>query len=95
MKPATILIIFILLFLPFQPAAAKKPAQNEIRITASEVDDANDIEEAIRRATGEGSHEGSVVLDGRNGAFVFTDRDKSINIFVSELTMRGENNATI
>ena len=83
MKPATILIIFILLFLPFQPAAA------------SEVDDANDIEEAIRRATGEGSHEGSVVLDGRNGAFVFTDRDKSINIFVSELTMRGENNATI
>jgi hypothetical protein len=69
--------------------------QNAITLTADQLDSADDIEAAIKRATAEGTRPGTVILDGRNGAFVFTGDDRSLNIFVSNLTLRGVNQAVI
>lgn len=69
--------------------------QNTITLTADQVDSADDIEAAIKRATAEGTRPGTVILDGRNGAFVFTGADRSLNIFVSNLTLRGVNQGVI
>jgi nitrous oxidase accessory protein NosD len=95
MKLATIFTVFVLLLFPFEIASAKKPDKNEIRLTADQVAGANDIEAAIIKATENGTHPGTVILDGKNGPFVFTAPDKSLNIFVSSLTVRGENEAAI
>jgi hypothetical protein len=95
MKLTTILTILVLLLLPFDAASAKKPAKNEIRLTADQVSGANDIEAAIISATDMGTHQGTVILDGRNGPFLYTAPDKSLNIFVSSLNLRGENHAAI
>lgn len=77
--------------IPFNPESV----QNEITLTADQVDSAVDIEAAIKRATTDGARPGTVILDGRNGAFVFTGADRSLNIFVSNLTLRGVNQAVI
>jgi hypothetical protein len=69
--------------------------QNTITLTADQLDSADDIEAAIKRATAEGTRPGTVILDGRKGAFVFTGDDRSLNIFVSNLTLRGLNEAVI
>ncbi len=68
---------------------------NTIALTADQVQGANDLEGAIIRATAEGTKPGTVILDGQNGPFVFTGPDKSVNIFVSNLTLRGVNRAVI
>jgi hypothetical protein len=69
--------------------------QNVETLTANQVIGANDIEAAIKRATADGTRPGTVILDGRNGAFVYTVDDRSINIFVSNLTLLGVNQAVI
>jgi len=96
MKPAIISLVFVLLLLPLQPVSAGWDSkQAVITLTADQVDGANDIEAAIISATAEGARSGTVILDGRNGAFIFTDIDRSLNIFVSNLTLRGVNRAMI
>jgi nitrous oxidase accessory protein NosD len=95
MKLATCFLIFVLLFIPFQSASAQGQAQTVITLTANQVDSADDIEAAIIRATAHGAHPGTVILDGRNGHFVFTGDDQSLNIFVSNLVLRGLNGAVI
>jgi hypothetical protein len=68
---------------------------NVITLTSDLIDSADDIEAAIKRATVEGTRPGTVILDGRKGPFVFTGDDRSLNIFVSNLTLRGVNQAVI
>ncbi len=92
---ARFLLIFSVL-IPFQLASAQTGfTPNVITLTASQVNSAVDIESAIRSATGEGTRLGIVVLDGREGAFHLTGDDRSINIFVSNLILRGVNRAAI
>jgi hypothetical protein len=69
--------------------------QNLETLTADQIVGANDIEAAIQRATKEGTRPGTVILDGRKGPFIYTVDDRSINIFVSNLTLRGVNQAVI
>ena len=81
---------------PYPPESAEGGAeQNTITLTANQLDSADDIEAAIKDATAEGTRPGTVILDGRNGDFVFTGDDRSLNIFVSNLTLRGVNHAVI
>lgn len=91
----TCFLIFVVLAIPFQPASAKNMSKTAVIVSAEEVDGANDIEAAIIEATAGGTHSGVVILDGESGAFVFTDADRSLNIFVSNLILRGMNNAVI
>jgi hypothetical protein len=95
MKLLTFLTLLFVLLVPFQAAEAKKPGVEVIRLTARQVAGANDIESAILRATSWGRHPGSVILDGSQGPFVFTAPDKSLNIFVSGISLRGEHNAIL
>jgi hypothetical protein len=95
MKTMTFFLIFIVLAIPFQPASAKNTSKTAVIVSAEEVDGANDIEAAIIEATAGGTRPGVVILDGGSGAFIFTDVDRSLNIFVSDLTLRGLNNAVI
>ena len=96
MKPAACFLVFALLLSPFltSPAAASAPP-NLIILTADQVQGAMDIEMAINDATQFGSRPGTVILDGRHGPFVYTTDDRSLNIFVSNLTLRGQNGAQI
>lgn len=82
--------------LPIQAAVlAGGDGPNRVTLSASQVQGANDIEAAINRATASGTRPGTVILDGRQGPFAFTDLDRSLNLFVSDLTLRGVNNALI
>jgi len=69
--------------------------QNVETLTANQVVGAQDIEAAIKRVTAGGTRPGMVILDGQKGAFVYTVDDRSINIFVSNLTLLGVNHAAI
>jgi hypothetical protein len=81
---------------PYPPESEDGGAeQNTITLTADQLDSADDIEAAIKRATADGTRPGTVILDGRNGAFVFTGLDRSLNIFLSNLTLRGVSQAVI
>ena len=93
MKPIPILLVFILLLLPFQPAQAD--GEDTVTLTADQVSGAMDIELAIARATADGTRPGTLILDGAAGAFVFTSDDRSINIAVSNLQLLGANFAVI
>jgi parallel beta-helix repeat protein len=95
MKLATYFLIFVLLIVPFQSASAKSLAKNVITLTPGEVDSADDIEAAMISITANGTRPGTVILDGQDGAFIFTGDDRSLNIFVSSLTLRGVNQAVI
>jgi hypothetical protein len=95
MNLITCFVAFAIIAIPFQPISAKPLVRNEVVITASGVDGANDIEAAIIDATAGGTRPGTVILDGVDGAFVFTNPDKSLNIFVSNLTLRGINQAIL
>jgi hypothetical protein len=96
MKSTIRFLLFILLLVPLQPINADwGTKQNVITLTADQVDSADDIEAAIIRATAQGARPGMVILDGRNGAIVFTGEDRSLNIFVSNLTLRGVNQAMV
>jgi hypothetical protein len=95
MKLATCFLILVLFIAPFQSASAKSFENNKVTLTATDVDSADDIEAAIKNITANGSRPGTVILDGQNGAFVFTGEDRSLNIFVSNLTLSGVNRAWI
>ena len=88
-------LIFGLLTGLAQPGWALGAGKNVITLTADQVDSADDIEAAIIKVTAQGTRPGTVILNGRKGAFVFTGDDKSLNLFVSDLTIRGENQAVI
>lgn len=68
---------------------------NTVVITASQVAGANDIEYAIEVATQNGTRPGTVILDARDGDFVYTGADRSINIYSPGVTLRSENGARI
>jgi nitrous oxidase accessory protein NosD len=92
MKSLTILIACVLLLAPLsQTNAAGGVAPGTIVLTADMVQDAIDIEAAIIQATGGGARPGIVILDGRGGPFEYAPQaeDVDINIFVSDLTLRG------
>ena len=61
-----------------------------VTLTKDDVASARDIEAAIVTATNFGSEAGVVILDGSSGAFTYTEPDKSINIFVSNLDSAGK-----
>jgi hypothetical protein len=67
--------------------------QNVITLTAQNVTSAIDIESAVRTVTANGTRPGTLLLDGRYGPFVYSGDDRSINIFYSNLTFRGINEA--
>jgi cyanophycinase-like exopeptidase len=93
----TIRFLFIVsMLIPFQLFSTQmglRPTQ--VILTASQVTSAVDIEIAINSATANGTRAGTVILDGREGPFLLTADDKSVNIFVSNLTLRGLNGAVI
>ena len=95
MKLVTSILMLVLLLTPIQPAFAARPGANTVTLTASQVDGANDIEAAILEATAGGTRPATVILDGSKGPFVFTDEDRSLNLFVSDLILRGKNNAVL
>lgn len=95
MKLATFSLILVLLFVPFQSTSCASITKNVITLTAGQVDSADDIEAAIIRVTAKDTRPGTIILDGRNGAFVFSGADRSLNIFVSNLVLRGVNQAVI
>ncbi|MCU0485544.1 MAG: right-handed parallel beta-helix repeat-containing protein [Anaerolineales bacterium] len=95
MKLVTSILLLILLLAPVQPAFAARPGANTVTLTASQVDGANDIEAAIIQATADGKRPGTVILDGSEGPFVYTDLDRSLNLWISNLTLRGINNAIL
>ncbi|MCD6061089.1 MAG: Periplasmic copper-binding protein (NosD) [Moraxellaceae bacterium] len=66
-----------------------------VTLTRNDVSSALDIETAINSATNFGTTSGTVILDGRQGEFVYSGPDRSINIAVSRLTLRGVHGATI
>jgi hypothetical protein len=66
-----------------------------VTLTANDVSGAPDIEAAIVSATNNGSEPGTVILDCSEGPFTYTDPDRSINISVSDLTLRGKKGAVI
>jgi len=76
-------------------ARTYQPADDRVVLTGEQVTSAGDIESAIQRATARGTRPGEVILDGRAGPFTFTGSDRSINIFHSNLTLRGINQAVI
>jgi hypothetical protein len=66
-----------------------------VTLTSADVTSALDIDAAIQSATANGTEPGIVTLDGSAGAFEYTNGDRSINIGVSDLTLRGTNLARI
>jgi hypothetical protein len=68
---------------------------NVVVISAAQVTGANDIEFAIEVATDNGTRPGTVILDARDGDFVYTGADRSINIYSAGVTLRSENGARI
>jgi hypothetical protein len=95
MKLAIGILVLVISFVPFQTASAASLEQDTVTLTAGEVDSADDIEAAIIMATESGTRPGTVILDGQDGAFIFTGDDRSLNIFVSSLILRGMNQAEI
>lgn len=81
--------------IPLRPSAEWEGDPNSITLTAGQVNSAVDIEAAIKEATAEGTRAGTVILDGRDGPFVFLGDDRTINIFVSNLSLVGVNQAVI
>ncbi len=74
---------------------ADQPNPATITLTADQVTGAMDIEMTINVATANGTRPGTVILDGSKGPFNLITDDRSINIFVSDLILRGTNNAIL
>jgi hypothetical protein len=93
------LLIFLLFILPFIPAhitsAAASTPPTTVILTSAQVTSAVDIEAAIIRATAQGTRPGMVILDGKEGPFILSGPDRSLNIFVSNLTLRGVHSAIL
>ena len=95
MKRIIFFLIIVLPFIPLQSVFADSQTPSTITLTAGQVSSAVDIEAAIISATARGTRPGTVILDGQKGPFVLTADDRSVNIFVSNLTLRGVNQAVI
>jgi hypothetical protein len=80
---------------PSQLTTEDGEEKGTLSLTAEGIDSADDIEAVIKRATKDGTQPGTVILDGKKGPFVLTGADRSINIFVSNLTLLGVNEAVI
>lgn len=80
---------------PLQPVVDWGTDQNTVTLTAGQVTSAGEIEGAINNATKYGTRPGVVILDGSQGPFVYTQPDRSLNIFVSNLALLGVNQAQI
>ncbi len=94
MKTLSILFSLSLFFMTFNPVSAQpEPKSAVLTLTAKQVTSAIDIETAIHQVTLEGQRPGVIILDGREGPFKYAGPDRSINIFFSNLTLRGANNA--
>lgn len=91
MKRTWILLAAALLF----PILCGAKPNTVITLTAADVTDAQAIEGALRQATGNGAHPGTVLLDSSAGDFVFSGDDRSINIFLSNATLASKNGAVI
>lgn len=87
-----VLVVLSLLALLF---LAGMVTPDTVIVTAMQVDGANDIEYFIELATNNGTRPGTVILDASEGPFVYTDEDRSINIYYSNVTLRSENGALI
>jgi parallel beta-helix repeat protein len=82
--------------IPLRPISSKwDSSPNSVTLTADQVHGASNIEAAINNVTDHGSRPGTVILDGQEGPFVYTLDDRSLNIFVSNLTLVGINEAVI
>lgn len=100
MKTIHILLLLALLLTITGTGASPMDADSPhtVLLTAQDVRTASDIEAAFHEATGWGAHPGVVVLDGSQGPFVYEiadGNDYAINIFYSNLTLRGINGAEI
>lgn len=97
MKPLTITIILCLItVVPFSLAtAAGTPSADVVVLTAADVQDAVDIEAAIQAATAYGTRPGTVILDGSRGPFIYSGIDHTINIFHSNISLRGVRGAVL
>jgi parallel beta-helix repeat protein len=92
MKHIATLVVCVLLLAPMsQASSAAGGAPGTVVLTADMVQDAVDIEAAINEATHYGTRPGTVILDGRGGPFIYSPDalDVDVNIFVSDLTLRG------
>lgn len=74
-------------------AAPMKAGTNEVVLNASQVSSALDIESAIDAATHDGTQPGIVTLDSSQGDFVYSDWRRSIEVSVSNITIRSRNGA--
>lgn len=95
MKQISILLIAMMVFMV--GFTRMKTGTNEVVLTASQVLSAADIENAIHAATQNGTRPGIVTLDASAGEFIYADyeSDRSIDIHVSDITIRSENGAVI
>lgn len=101
----TLVSLFLFLTCWAAPAQAAAPDKRKnppkiatVVLTAPQVHSAIDIEQAILTATASGTRPGRVVLDGSQGPFIYDEGDfvdRAINIFVSDLTLLGANEAVI
>eukprot|EP00978_Attheya_sp_CCMP212_P015795 scaffold40883_cov50-Attheya_sp.AAC.6 len=67
----------------------------QVTLTACKVESATDIQNAIDEATNRGTTHGTVVLDGKDGPFHYTQGSRSIRLGTKHVTVRGINGAII
>lgn len=98
MKPLAIMLCCMLLLAPLsQVSAGGGSSPGLVVLTPDMVHSAPDIEAAILQATADGTQPGMVILDGQNGPFEYDPEalDVDVNIWVSNLTLRGMRRATL
>lgn len=69
---------------------------SSVKLNALAVKKAGDIENAIHLVTDHGKHGGTIILDGSEGPFIYTeteDDDRRIDIDYSNVTIEGKNGA--
>lgn len=82
--------------IPLKPTSSKwESIPNAVTLIAGQVTSAIEIEAAINEATARGTRAGTVIMDGSGGPFVLRGADRTINIFVSNLSLIGVNQAVV
>ncbi|NJC95254.1 MAG: hypothetical protein C3F07_14210 [Anaerolineales bacterium] len=89
------LLLSISMLFTLGNAPLKGEFVKEVTLNASQVTGAMDIELAMEAATDRGEHPGIVTLDASAGDFIYTSDDRSINIYLSDVTLRSKNGAMI
>lgn len=99
MKTTLFILSLLLLLAPFEAARAEVVEVSDVVVlSADQVHTAIDIENALKAATADGTRPGQVVLDGSRGIFQYDSaygNDFDINIFYSDVVLRGDNRAVI